>query len=68
MIPKSLPAPWPSSAIPATMNPKIIKGIRKPKNSPNMELKVLNMRMKGIGVKLPIRIPKIIAMIILVLT
>lgn len=47
------------------MNPRIIKGIRNPRNSPNMELKVLNMRITGIGVKLPIRIPKMMAIIIL---
>lgn len=65
VIPKSLPAPVPSSAIPAVTNPKIINGIIKPKKFPKIEVKVTNTLSSQTGAKLPRTRPNMIPMIIL---
>ena len=42
VIAKSLPAPFPKSAMPGATNPNIIRGMIKERNSENMEEIVTN--------------------------
>ena len=63
VIARSLPASLPSSPIPGATNPIIIKGMAKPRKLLNRPLKVASTLTTQAGAKLPIIIPRIIAII-----
>jgi hypothetical protein len=66
VIPRSLPAPFPSSDIPGATKPSIINGIMNPRKLEKSELSVMKTLVRGIGKINEDRIPKIIAIITLV--
>lgn len=64
VIPRSFPAPFPSSAIPGATSPRIISGITKLRKLPKIPFMVTKILVRKSGKKFEHIIPNMIAIII----